>query len=330
MVFKGKNSLVWLSIIILWLLRAESFEVETPLPDIITLSQPFTFTWRRDQSDLLSVSAYIQFATTYSGTTATGSVIRVGESKSGTYTMTPREPGALTIDGWSGYSPNLDEDSRDRYFRILPHTFLVGTLQMSESSPTQSETSLSTATQTQEPPVQTPTEGESRGGRTSSSEQTSPPSSVFTSGSEAPPVSTGGLPAESKSSNRTGAITGGVVGALSAITIIVAMFFYIRRRKQLGKQHRQDAAARPLSPVNYLSTTQRLRHFGAEELTSMPGDQKLDNSPNRDVDPDEELPQLKARLQEMAQRVARLEAEIEMSPPTYASEGTGTNGRETQ
>ncbi|KAK1217159.1 hypothetical protein PQX77_020202, partial [Marasmius sp. AFHP31] len=236
MILKEKAPRVSLSMIFLWLPQAGSFEVETPLPKTVTLSQPFTFAWHRDQSDLSSASAYIQFAASCSGTITTESVVKVGESKSGTYTMIPMVPGVLAIDGWSGYSPSLDEDSRDRYFELLPQTLLVQTLQTSESSTTQIETPSSPPSQTQESPAQTPTKTENGSGTTSLPEgfqTTSSPSSVFMSGSGAPPAMTSDPAVDTKGSSHTGAITGGVVGGLSAITIMAALLFYIRRRQQL-------------------------------------------------------------------------------------------------
>ncbi|KAK1215633.1 hypothetical protein PQX77_021755 [Marasmius sp. AFHP31] len=348
---------LWISAF-LWLPRVGSFELDTPLPSTVTISQPFSFTWCRDNSD--QASAYLQFGAFYGSNSLTGRVFNAGERKKGTYTMTPTVPGEFRLDGWSGYAANGENALQ---IGLLPHTVVVQTVQAQipagyeGSLPSQTQSSNSQATQT-ESPAQTST---GTGSGSEGFQPTSSPSSAPESGDEVPPTSTSNSSTDSKGSNHTGAIVGGVIGALLATIIFVALLLCIRRRKQgpyvlvktrvtilsniigcdLAGKHGQDIVARPLSPSDYPNTNQKSRFVSARQFISTPRNHKLGEAlrlpstqslsgTSRDAEPGEEIPpQFRARFQEMSQRVARLEAEIEM-PPTYDAADADANGRRTQ
>ncbi|KAK1222201.1 hypothetical protein PQX77_014962 [Marasmius sp. AFHP31] len=170
------------------------------------------------------------------------------------------------------------------------------------------------------------------------------PSGTGTDRAPVPPTSTDGLESDSTSSHHTGAIVGGVIAALVAISILVALLLCLRRRKQRERQSRIESTIRPLSPLNYPNITQKSRFTSSDQFNA-PSPQEetdhkarieelvrcLDESPSLDQPNrggEEEIPpHFRARFQEMAQRVARLEAEIESTaPPTYASD-PGTPSR---
>ncbi|KAJ8074230.1 hypothetical protein PM082_012537 [Marasmius tenuissimus] len=324
----------------IWLRRVKSFEIDTPLPSTVTLSQPFSFTWCRDNSD--KPSAYLQFGAFYKSNSLAERVFNVGESTSGAYTMTPTLPGEFELNGWSGYAANGENALQ---IGLLPHTVFVQTAQAQLpgsygiSLPPQTQSSPLQATQTESPP-KTSTQTENGSGTSSlpegGSQILSSPSSAPKSGGEAIPSNSS---MDSKRSDHTGAIVGGVIGALVATIILVALLLCIRRGKQ-GNHHSQDIVARPLSPSDYPNTRQKSSFFSARQFISAPRDQKLGEAlrlpstqslsgRSRDAEPEEEIPpQFRARFHEMSQRVARLEAEIEM-PPTYNAADEDANGRQT-
>ncbi|KAL0058664.1 hypothetical protein AAF712_014647 [Marasmius tenuissimus] len=347
----------------IWLRRVKSFEIDTPLPSTVTLSQPFSFTWCRDNSD--KPSAYLQFGAFYKSNSLAEPVFNVGESTSGAYTMTPTLPGEFELNGWSGYAANGENALQ---IGLLPHTVFVQTAQAQLpgsygiSLPPQTQSSPSQATQTESPP-KTSTQTENGSGTSSlpegGSQTLSSPSSAPKSGGEAIPSNSS---TDSKRSDHTGAIVGGVIGALVATIILVALLLCIRRGKQgphvlaktrvtipsniigcglTGNHHSQDIVARPLSPSDYPNTRQKSSFFSARQFISAPRDQKLGEAlrlpstqslsgRSRDAESEEEIPpQFRARFQEMSQRVARLEAEIEM-PPTYNAADEDANRRQTQ
>ncbi|KAJ8074231.1 hypothetical protein PM082_012538 [Marasmius tenuissimus] len=424
----GKRSLLILSCSV-WLRQVASFEVETPLPDTVTLSQPFIFTWCRDTSD--QPSAYLQFGAFYPGSSVTGQIFNAGESTRGAYTMTPTVAGEFDLRGRTGYSSDSAELQENVFF--LPHKIFVQAAngpvaypthpmptQTTPLTPTKTETTgaaeARTQTQTQTTGASAPTNTDGakngnidtstsppaglqptssspstastpirsgdptlsishtaaaqefgmsgQGAGTGAGSQESSPSDpanptsgvdppwvpsgtgfgTGTDGAPVPPTSTDGPGSDPTNSNHTGAIVGGVIAAIVAISILVALFLCLRRGKQRKRRSRIDSIVRPLSPSDYPNITQKSRLMSssrsAAPLSQEETDHKarmdelvqcLDESPSVDQ-PDhsgqEEIPpHFRARFQEMAQRVARLEAEIESTaPPTYASDAGTPSG----
>ncbi|KAL0058665.1 hypothetical protein AAF712_014648 [Marasmius tenuissimus] len=424
----GKRSLLILSCSV-WLRQVVSFEVETPLPDTVTLSQPFIFTWCRDTSD--QPSAYLQFGAFYPGSSVTGQIFNAGENTRGAYTMTPTIAGEFDLRGRTGYSSDSAELQENVF--LLPHKIFVQAANGPVAYPTHpiptqttpltatktetsgaEETRTQTQTQTTGASAPTNTDGAKNGNMNTSTplpaglqptslspstagsgdptlsishtaaaqelgasgqgagtgtesqassptDPTNPTSGVDTpwvpsgtgvierfgtgtDGAPAPPTSTDGSGSDPTSSNHTGAIVGGVIAAIVAISILVALFLCLRRGKQRKRRSRIDSIVRPLSPSDYPNITQKSRLMSssrsAAPLSQEETDHKaridelvqcLDESSSVDQ-PDhsgqEEIPpHFRARFQEMAQRVARLEAEIESTaPPTYASDAGTPSG----
>ncbi|KAJ8074235.1 hypothetical protein PM082_012544 [Marasmius tenuissimus] len=250
-----------------------AFEVKTPLPSTVTLSQPFTFTWMRGGSDL--AFAYLQFGAFYPTTSLIGEPFNAGASVQGEVTMTPKLPGEFELRGRTGFSIHgaLIEN-----ITSLPQIVFVQAITTSSPIPSPLHNTLGFSGSASRPSISLPRTSaplSSASGSTTrplwnmlnpvTTFQLQPTFSQSQTSFTASATSSGITFIGDQSKSNTPVIIGSVIGGIGSF-MITCLIILLWRRKKIAT----GAAARSLNPTQKSDPLLNHGHLSSPHLKETP------------------------------------------------------------